>query len=143
MWLRYINCGSVKGQVAVEYMIIISIAFAILLPFIVYANQLLHNYREDTKISLAKNSVKKLGENIDWVYSQGEPAKLSIEVYIPKDVIEISLVNNTISFKIRTSSGTTDIHYKTIAPLNGSLPVNAGNYIISLTAFAGHVNISW
>lgn len=132
-----------RAQVAVEYLIIISIAFAILLPFIIYANQLLHNYREDTKISLAKNSVKKLGENIDWVYSQGQPAKLSIAVYIPEDVTEISIDNNTISFKIRVSSGTSDVYYTTIAPLDGSLPVESGHYIISLTAFEDYVNISW
>jgi len=132
-----------KAQVALEYLIIVSVALIIIIPLALYANELFYGYREDTRITLAKNAVKKLGENSDWVYSQGEPAQLTIEVYIPDGIAQISLDNNTILFKVKTSSGISNVYYTTIAPLNGSVPINSGYYEISLTAYEDFLDISW
>jgi len=131
-----------KAQAAVEFLIIVSVALMILLPVSFYANQSLMGYRDDTKISLAKNTVNKLGESADWVFSQGSPAKLTLKVYIPDDVYNISLEGKTILFKIRTSAGVTDVFYETVPSLGGSLPTNSGYYYVSLTAYADHVNIT-
>lgn len=132
-----------KAQVAVEYIIIISLAFVILIPLIVNVNELLRGYNEDTRISLAKNTVKKLGESADWVYSQGKPAKMSLEIYIPEGITEVSLDNNTILFKIKTSAGVSDVYYETVAPLSGSIPTTNGYYLVCLAAYDDYVNISW
>jgi hypothetical protein len=115
----------------------------ILLPLVLYGNQLIVGYKDDSKISLAKNTVKKLGESVDWVYSQGSPAKLSVQIYVPDDIYNISLNNRTILFRIKTSAGITDVYYITIANLTGSIPTNSGYYIMTLTAHENYVNISW
>lgn len=132
-----------KSQVSVEYLIIISVAIMILIPIILYANELLLGYKDDTKISLARNAVEKIGENVDWVYSQGAPAKRSLEVYIPEGIEQINLENKTILFKIKTRAGTSDIFYTTVANLSGSIPMQSSYYKLSLTAHQNFVNISW
>ena len=131
-----------EGQAAIDYFSIISIAFMILIPLSIYVNQLLNNFRDDTRISLARDAVKRLGENADWVYSQGPPAKRSLRIRIPDGIEEVSLDNRTILFKVRTSAGVSDVYYETIPSLNGSLPDKEGDYIVSLTAFEDYVNIS-
>ena len=131
-----------KAQAAVEFLIIVSVALMIILPVTFYAKQSLIGYKDDTKISLAENTVKKLGESVDWVFSQGPPAKLTLEIYIPNDVNEISLDNKTILFKVKTSAGVSDVFYETVAPLNGSLPITSGYYFVSLTAYRDYVNIT-
>jgi len=131
-----------KSQVAVEYLIIVSVAFMILIPTILYLNQSFIGYSDDNKLSKASETVKKIGQTADWVYSQGPPAKQTIEIFIPKDLEEISLNNKTVLFKVRTSAGVSDIFYESVAPLNGTLPSNSGYYFISLTAFQDYVNIS-
>ena len=130
-----------KAQAAVEFLIIVSVALMIILPVTLYINQSFIGYKDDTKISLAKNTVKKLGEGVDWVFSQGPPAKLTLEIYIPDDVYNISLEDKTILFKIKTSAGVTDVFYETVPPLNGSLPITGGYYFVSLTAYTNYVNI--
>lgn len=132
-----------KAQVAVEYLIIISVAILVLLPLIIYANEMIRNYNEETKISLAKNAVKKLGESADWVYSQGQPAKLTVEVYFPEGIAQTSLENNTILLRMKILSGFSDIYYNTISPLNGSIPSIPGYYTVSLIAYQNYVNVSW
>ena len=131
-----------KAQAAVEFLIIVSVALMILLPVTFYANQSLMGYKDDTKISLAKNTVKKLGESVDWIFSQGPSAKRSLEIYIPDDVYNISLEDKTILFKIRSSAGITDVFYETVPSLNGYLPITSGYYFVSLTAYADYVNIT-
>ena len=131
-----------KSQVAVEYLIIVSVAFMILIPTVLYLNQSFIGFNDDSKVSKASETVKKIGQTADWVYSQGPPAKQTIEIFIPKDLDEISLINKTVLFKVRTSTGVSDIFYDSVAPLNGTLPSNSGYYFISLTAFQDYVNIS-
>ena len=131
-----------KSQVAVEYLIIVSVAFMILIPTILYLNQTFIGYSDSNKLSKASETVKKIGQTADWVYSQGPPAKQTIEIFIPKDLDEISLNNKTVLFKVRTSAGVSDVFYESVAPLNGTVPSNSGYYFVSLTAFQDYVNIS-
>jgi hypothetical protein len=131
-----------KSQAAVEYFTIISIALLLLLPLSLYVNELLTGYRDDTRLSLAKDLVKKLGENVDWVYSQGPPARVSLKVYVPEGVEEASLENKTILLRMRTSAGLSDVYYMAVPELNGSLPSESGYYSVSLVAYENYVNIS-
>ena len=113
-----------------------------ILPVTFYANQLVRGYKDNTKISLAKNTVDKLGENVDWVFSQGPSAKRTLKIYVPDDVHNISFENNMILFEVNTSVGVSDISYETVPSLNGSLPTTRGYYLVSLTAYANYVNIT-
>jgi len=131
-----------KAQSASEFLIIVSVALTILIPLILLVNQSLMGYKDDTKISLAKEAVKKLGNNADWVFSQGPPAKVTVEVYIPDDVESVSLINNEILYKVRTSAGISDVYYDTVPELGGALPEKSGYYFVSLTSFSNYVNIS-
>lgn len=131
-----------KAQSASEFLIIVSVALTILIPLILLVNQSLMGYRDDTKISLAQEAVKKMGENADWVFSQGPPAKVTVEIYVPDDVKSVSLNNNEILYKIRTTAGINDIYYTTVPQLNGTLPEKSGYYFVSLTSFSNYVNIS-
>ena len=123
-----------------EYYTIVAVALMILLPLSVYVYQLLHQYGDDAKISLAKDAVKELGETADWVFSQGPPARYTFQsFYIPEGVEEASLDDNMILFKVRTSAGITEIFYHTIAPLDGSIPSKSGYYPIAVIAYENNV----
>jgi len=131
-----------KAQSAMEYYTIVVIALMILLPLSIYVYQLLSQYGDDTKISLAKDAVNELGETADWVFSQGPPARYTFRsFYIPGGIEETSLDNNMILFKLRTSSGITEIFYNTLAPLDGSIPTESGYYPIAIIAHDNNVTI--
>jgi hypothetical protein len=131
-----------KAQTAIEYYTIVGIGLIILLPLSVYVYGLLNNYGDDTKLSLARDAVNKLGESADWVFSQGPPAKLTLEVYIPEGVQNTDLNNNMILLQVKTSSGVTDIYYTTICPLIGSIPTESGHHTFSIIANLTYVNIT-
>jgi len=132
----------VKAQSAIEYFIIISIGLMIIIPYLVYSNSLLLGYKDDSNVNAAKNAVNKLGQNADWVFSQGEPAKITTEVFIPDGLTAIQFINNTIIFKVRTSAGISDIFYTSTANITGLLSIASGYYSITLSAEDGNVRMS-
>jgi len=131
-----------KAQVAVEYLIITGIGLTLVLISVGYLTNTYQNYSDENKISLAKNTVNKIGETADLVFSQGPPAKMKIEIYIPSGVEEISFSNKTVLFRIKTSAGISDIFYETVPQIVGNLPDKKGNYYVSLSAGEDYVNIS-
>lgn len=130
-----------KLQVAVEYILIIGLSLAILIPYIAYLTQVAQSYKEENALLTAKNSLEKLGQSIDWVYYQGEPAKIEIEILIPENVESMEIINNTIIWKVRTSAGVSDIYYTSVANISGNLPTKSGYYKMVIEAKAYGVEI--
>ena len=101
-----------KSQVAIEYMIITSIGLMFILLSSDYLLKTFQSYSDENSISIAKNTVQKIGQSSDLVFSQGPPAKVKIEISIPKGIQEISFSNKTLLFKVKTSSGVNDVFMK-------------------------------
>lgn len=131
-----------KAQIATEYLIVVSFALMVLIPYILYLQTVSQNFSEENALTSASNSVQKIGQAADWVYSQGEPAKLKILIQIPNNIENISFLDKTIIWKVRTSSGVSDIYYNSVANLTGSLPTNPGYYNVLVQASKNKVSIS-
>jgi len=118
-----------KSQIAYEYFLVIGFFFSILTFYIVYLQQLSINYSQENKIRMAVNSLNKIGKMVDWINFQGEPAKVSINVFIPEEVISMEFRNNTIIWKFKGVSGISDLVYYTAANVSlniskrGELPI--------------------
>jgi hypothetical protein len=131
-----------KAQVALEYLIIVSFALLVLVPYVLYLNDLSQSYSETNKLTVARNSVDKLGRNVDWVYSQGEGAKIETEILVPDGVESIEFLNNTIVWKVRTTAGVSDVFYTAVTNVTGNIPTTPGYKIVLIQAFRGYVNVS-
>ena len=131
-----------KAQIATEYLIIVSFALMVLIPYTLYLQNVSQSFTEDNNLIVASNSVQKIGQIADWVYYQGEPAKLRIVVSIPKNVENISFIDKTMNWKVRTGAGVSDIYYNSIANLTGNLPTVPGYYNVLVQAMGNKVNIS-
>jgi hypothetical protein len=134
-----------KSQVATEYLIIVSFALMVLIPYILYLTNMSQSFSEDNTLTVASDSVQKIGQTADLVYSRGEPAKLTISVLIPSNVQEISFIGNnnkTMNWKVKTSSGVSDVYYNSVATLNGTIPTKPGYYDITVEATGSGVNIN-
>jgi hypothetical protein len=131
-----------KLQIATEYLIIVSFALMVLIPYILYLYSASLQYQEQNSLTIASESVKKIGEACDWVYLQGEPAKLTLKILIPKNVENITFLNKTIVWKVKTSAGLSDVYYNCLANVTGYLPNREGEYLVSVEALKGGVKIS-
>jgi len=132
-----------KSQVSTEYMIIVSFAMMVLIPTILYLTNASQGFSDDNTLTVASNSVQKIGQTADLVYSRGEPAKLKISVLIPSNVQEISFIGKTMNWKVKTGSGVSDVYYNSVATFSAtsSLPTTPGYYDVIVEATDSEVNI--
>jgi len=130
-----------KAQAALEYMLVVMLAMGFLVPVWIY--MITVNVETDTEFSLsyAKNTVETIAYTADLVYSQGPPAKVTIQVFIPEGVESVIVTNSTISILMRYKSEFTDVFATSKATLNGTLPTISGNYQIELEAIDNYVRI--
>jgi hypothetical protein len=134
--------ASSRGQVAIEYMIVVSFALMVIIPYALYLQDVSTSFARDNDLSMASNDVQRIGQTADWVYSQGPPSKMQLTLSIPSGVEDITFVNKTMTWRMRVGSGYSDIYYNSVAPLNGSLPTVEGYYNILVSSTGTGVDIT-
>jgi len=143
-YLKKFKYFYMKGQVAVEYLIIIGIAMAIIVPLFVILDSYTYNTRNDLKTRALEDSLDSIAESSSMVYFQGYPARMSLNLYVPEGVVMTNVSENLLRVRLRYGDGYTDIVSTTDAIVNGSLPTKAGTYKITIKAVEdGWVNVSY
>ncbi|MEM5874964.1 MAG: hypothetical protein QXW01_02070 [Candidatus Aenigmatarchaeota archaeon] len=123
-----------KSQVSIEYLIIISFSLMVLVPIIIFIYDYHKTQKEEYYLFIASETVKKIGEAVDYVYLQGEPSKITIRVTIPQNLEEIKVLNKTIVFRVRAYGGISDIYYNSICEIFGYIPKEEGEYFLTIQA---------
>ena len=130
------------GQVAFEYMIIVAAVLVFLIPVWTYVSGVQMQAGSELSISYARNAAEQIADTAGLVYSQGPPAKVNMRIYIPSGVEEINIIGKTIVLRVRTTAGVSDVFSISIAEMNGTLPSQEGNYLVTVEAKDGFVQIS-
>ncbi len=123
-----------KLQAAFEYLVIVSIVLVFMIPIWAYVTSTQRDTSTELALTYAKNTANQIADASNLVYSQGPPAKVKINVYVPYGVDNITILNNTIRFRLNVDSGITDIFAFSTAQLNGTLPKKQGYYWIEVEA---------
>lgn len=112
-----------RGQSALEQMLVVALAIGLIAIALLMAG----NYSSDSlKISQAQDAVDRIVAASDYVYSLGPNSKDYVTVYLPIDLISISVIDKQLLIKLPTSGGTTDVFAISKAQLIGSLPKGRG-----------------
>ncbi len=136
------GCKGRKGQIAVEYIIMVGFLMALTLPIISLFLEYSRGSQDKIITTQAYNAARKIVDTAETVYSYGEPSRLQISVFFPSNIDSIVLRNKEVMFKIQTSSGITDVAVYTIANLTGSLSTVEGTHVITVEAKSNYVEIS-
>lgn len=127
-----------KSQAALEYLLVVGLSLAVIIPVFYYS---LTHSSDSIAVSQAQNTVNTLAKAADYVYSLGEGSSSKVLISIPKNVLNTSTQNKTISIRLQTSSGISDITATTKATVSGTLPNVSGNYNIFVNMTGGIVDI--
>lgn len=139
-----------KGQTAIEYLLMISIIMVILTFLTYYAQDMTNSNTQDIMVSNAMIAVNKIAEAADIVYTQGEPSQITLSVYIPENLQSIQIGNLTpadfpnkmILMRVNVGSGVTDVFAYSKAPLEGNISTDFGTKNIIVKAEGNYVNIT-
>ncbi len=123
-------------------MIIVAAVLVFLIPVWTYVSGVQMQAGSELSISYARNAAEQIADTAGLVYSQGPPAKVNMRIYIPSGVEEINIIGKTIVLRVRTTAGISDVFSISIAEMNGTIPSQEGNYLVTVEAKDGFVQIS-
>lgn len=131
-----------KGQVGIEYMIIVGFVsfavIAILLLAFFYSGQI----KDSIKLNQAENFAEQLIGSAESVFFAGEPSKTTISLYLPDNVENIDITNDYVTITMQLSTGQNIRSYETRVPLQGTITTSEGIKKLTLTATETNVVIS-
>ena len=130
-----------KAQVSFEYMLVFGLAIAFAIPVWIYVTTMQQTAGEELSLSYAKNAANQITAVSDLVYTQGPPAKVILNVYIPSRIEQANLTNTSVIFKLHTSSGYSDVFSSSSANMTGIVPSSEGMYRISIESKGSYVQI--
>lgn len=131
-----------KGQAAMEYILMIGFILALLIPLIL----LFYNQRADTALQVRSQQLRAVGEKIvdqaESVYYLGEPSRIQFRIQLPDNVVNVTIVNKALVFKLSTEAGVSDIVIPSVVNITGAVPLTSGIHHISVENRGGYVNIN-
>ncbi len=130
-----------KGQTAFEYMAIVALVLAILLPLSIFV---FNQTEAQTRGKQAEIAVNSIANAANVLYAQGAGAKTIVEVYLPEGYSgEKSLISNKIiSIKYYVGKDLIEASAATKANITGSMPASGRYKIFSLEMLGNVVNIT-
>ena len=131
-----------KGQASMEFMIIIGFMLTILIPLSILYYQHVSNMNTDVKAEQLQKVANEIVDKAEEVYYLGSPSKITIKAYIPNDVKDIKIGSNEINFKLKTSSGISDIFAVSKVNITGSIENKEGIRTITIQAEDNNVRIT-
>jgi len=127
-----------KGQVLVEFLIVLSIILLILLVIIGTSYQSSSQIGKVVANSQTKAFLDSLENSADSVYGQGVNAKTKIYIVVPDNVKNITFSSKSLIIGLQNGERIgRNFNYN----ISGSLSGNGGDYV-SIESKANYVNIS-
>lgn len=131
-----------KGQIGIEYMVVVSLIIVILIPLFYLANQKLESSRTENEARIAMNTIVT---SVNTVYAQSPGSKITSRVFIPNGYNPAGsfILNKSIVMNF-TSIGGDRYQIEGIAKCNvsGKLPRYAGYHVMTFTLMPyGNVSI--
>jgi len=133
-----------KGQVSMEYMLVVGFALLMVIPlFAIYGK---HSQETNDQVNThqAYNIARKIVDSAETVYYLGKPAKTTIKVYMPHNIENVTVQSRAILFNIRSTEGRVIQVPPPESSINmsGSISASPGMHLIEIVADDYFVNIS-
>ncbi|MEM4389630.1 MAG: hypothetical protein QXG98_03125 [Candidatus Micrarchaeia archaeon] len=134
-----------RGQAAVELIVILSLSLAVLALIVAIGYAQLSAARHALYAAQAQASLNALADAATAVSQQGVGSRREVAITIPPTAIpeRIFIDGRIINIGLWVENGTTDINVLASVPLQGRLPNTSGDYIIPVEAREGFVMIGF
>ena len=102
--------GQNKAQSSLEYLLVVALTFAIIVP----TAYLLYSYSKESTREIKDSQIAQIGKTIvdaaEVIFYSGEGSKTEIEVDIPDNVNKVEIIDGReLVFNARTDFGNSDI----------------------------------
>jgi len=131
-----------RGQIGIEYLIVIGfVTFTVLAIFsiaIYYSNSIKDKIVSDQIENFASNLIN----SAESVFFAGEPSEITVDLFLPKGINDITIQDKNVIITSETSSGINKRIFESRVSLSGTIDNSPGTKILSLKAKENFVDIS-
>jgi hypothetical protein len=131
-----------KAQVSFEYLVIMGFVTVILILILSISIFYSSSVEDQIKVTQMNNYANKIISSAESVFYSGKPSKATITAYLPKDVKEIEILDNSLVISIQTSNGINKRAFESNVPISGNLTISRGLKKIKIEAQESEAVIS-
>jgi hypothetical protein len=131
-----------NAQYAMEYMVVMAFALLALIPVLLIYGTEKSSMESKVNANQVTQVARKITDSAESVYYLGSPSKTTLKVYMPSNVINVTISGKEIIFKVNTQGGVSDIVAQSEVNLSGSISGRSGIRYITIAAQENDVYIS-
>ena len=127
------------AQASLEYMIMLALSLGIFAAILYVVSSLITSSSLQIGVDAALRASNRMREAVDFIYVHGHPSKTRINVYIPPNIEDVSIVDNkTINVRISIKNSYTDIYEIAKGTIVGDISSmqREGYYLVSVESNA-------
>ena len=129
--------NSHSGQSSVEYLLIVALTFAIIVP----TSYLFYNYSKESSEELTDTQITQLGRGIidaaESIFYSGEGSKTVLELNVPKNVVSVNIIDyRELVFNITAGTGISEVVFFSSVKISTTSSNCVGN-VCKLPELAG------
>lgn len=133
---------SKKGQVAMEYLLVFSIAFLMSLILIIIFLAQTNNMQSDIAIVQLEKVSLELVNAVEEIYYMGEPSQKTIKISFPEGIDAVEVQTNSIVFNISNEKVSYQYSRETHINMTGTVKKFQGLHIIRIKSQGNYVSIN-
>ena len=131
-----------KSQAGMEYLIIIGFVTFIVIALLGIALYYSSGIKDRIRVIQISNCANDIISSAENVFYQGNPSKATILCYLPENVKQIEIIENSLIFTYQSDSGISKTSFSSNVPVSGNLPAFSGTRKIKIFAEEGSASIS-
>ncbi|MFP4118605.1 MAG: hypothetical protein ACLFTH_00965 [Candidatus Woesearchaeota archaeon] len=133
--------ASARGQIAMEYLMIFSITFFMIIPLLIIFITQTSTLEENIVNAQLEKISNEIVDTAKEVYYFGEPSQKTIRVTLPDNIKKVELRDYGIVFVVNRQESSFEFTKETALNLTGSIKSYEGVHIITIVAEENNVRI--
>jgi len=130
------------GQVSMEFLLITGFAFLLILPIVIIAYNQSATFNDEVSAAQIQKVGNQIAEAVNTVYYAGPPTKKTIKVWMPDNVYDVDITDQTLTFTVQGSGGQYEYSVFSDTNMTGSIQTFNGVHVLSIQAETNVVNIT-
>ena len=131
--------GSNRSQSSTEFILVVGFLLAVLIPLIIIGFVYPQQGEAEITTGQITGMAIQIADAAEEVYYVGEPAKTTLKIYVPKNIKNCSVVDDSIIFEVQTVHGITDVVQKLPFNASGNLSCSEGIKFIKIESRGDYV----
>ena len=133
--------GEIRGQVSMEYLLIVGFSLLLLIPIILLAYSQSATFTDDVTAAQIQKVGSEITQAVNTVYYAGQPTKKTIQVYFPKNINQINITDSSVVFTVQGQGGSYQYAAFAQSNMTGTIDTFSGIHIITVQAQGSIVTV--